>query len=100
MSHQLSVQLSDAAFAQLQLKAAIDAKSPAELASAALEQQFRQSSELQVVSMPKSSLELQELRERFERHFGEVDMGSATGVDNEGIDADLAREYADSHGER
>lgn len=32
-------------------------------------------------------------RERFERHFGAVDLGHPTGVDNEAIDADLAREY-------
>lgn len=31
--------------------------------------------------------------ERFERHFGEVDLGYATGADNVQIDADLAREY-------
>lgn len=36
----------------------------------------------------------QAARERFERHFGEVDLGCATGVDNEQIDADLAAEYA------
>ena len=38
-------------------------------------------------------------RERFERHFGEVDLGYATGVDNEQIDADLARAYAARHRE-
>ena len=36
-------------------------------------------------------------RERFEHHFGEVNLGHATGVDNERIDADLARDYADNH---
>jgi Protein of unknown function (DUF2442) len=41
--------------------------------------------------------EKQAARERFERHFGEVDLGYATGVDNEQIDADLARAYADRH---
>jgi predicted transcriptional regulator len=38
----------------------------------------------------------QAARDRFERHFGEVDLGRPTGVDNVGIDADLARAYADS----
>ncbi|MBA2245580.1 MAG: SH3 domain-containing protein [Gemmatimonadetes bacterium] len=37
--------------------------------------------------------EPQAARERFERHFGEVDLGYATGVDNEQIDTDLASEY-------
>jgi hypothetical protein len=32
-------------------------------------------------------------RERFERHFGSLDLGRSTGADNESIDADLAREY-------
>ena len=32
--------------------------------------------------------------------FGSVDLGYPTGADNEGIDADLAREYASTHEER
>ena len=32
-----------------------------------------------------------------ERYFGMVDLGYATGTDNEGIDRDLAREYGDTH---
>jgi predicted DNA-binding antitoxin AbrB/MazE fold protein len=31
--------------------------------------------------------------------FGSVDLGSPTGVDNDGIDADLAREYSNTHEE-
>lgn len=41
--------------------------------------------------------EEQSARERFERHFGEVDLGCATGTDNAQIDADIAREYANTH---
>ena len=36
-------------------------------------------------------------RARFESHFGTVGLGYPTGADNEAIDADLAREYADDH---
>ncbi|MDA1054599.1 MAG: hypothetical protein O3C40_29560 [Planctomycetota bacterium] len=36
-------------------------------------------------------------RQRFERHFGAVDLGYSTGADNPAIDADLARAYADEH---
>jgi len=36
-------------------------------------------------------------RERFERHFGAVDLGYPTGADNPAIDGDLARAYADEH---
>jgi hypothetical protein len=35
-------------------------------------------------------------RERFERQIGELDLGEPTGADNEGIDADLARESSDA----
>lgn len=42
----------------------------------------------------QTDAEVQAARERFERHFGEVDLGYPTGVDNEQIDADLAIEYA------
>ena len=41
--------------------------------------------------------ELQAARERLEKHFGSVDLGYATGIDNEEIDADLEREYANIH---
>ena len=36
-------------------------------------------------------------RTRFEKHFGSVDLDPPTGTDNEGIDADLARAYADTN---
>ncbi|MCS6846212.1 MAG: hypothetical protein RMN52_00690 [Anaerolineae bacterium] len=41
----------------------------------------------------------QAAEERFERMFGTVSLGYATGVDNERIDADLAREYGSDHSE-
>jgi hypothetical protein len=45
----------------------------------------------------RSDAEKQAARERCERHFGEVNLGYPTGADNEGIDADLAREYSSTH---
>lgn len=36
-------------------------------------------------------------RERFESHFGEIDLGHPTGAENDRIDADLAKAYADNH---
>ena len=44
-------------------------------------------------------LDKQKARERFESHFGEIDLGYSTGIDNERIDEDLAREYVDTHEE-
>ena len=39
----------------------------------------------------------QAAKERFEQHFGEVNLGHPTGADHESIDADLAREYSRTH---
>lgn len=39
-------------------------------------------------------------RGKARRHFGAVDLGYPTGADNEKIDADLAKEYIDTHEEK
>ena len=99
MSHPLMVELSDAAYAALQLRAHDAAQSLATTAAAALEQHFGAPDGVGVNRCPATEAEKKAARERFERHFGEVNLGHATGADNEGIDADLARAYADSHEE-
>lgn len=48
---------------------------------------------LEQALMPSSSSE--RMPDRFERHFGAVDLGHPTGTDNEQIDADLATAYSD-----
>ena len=87
----LTVVLRDETYAALGRQARASGASPAHVAAASLEQQFKGT-----VS-PRADAEKQAARERFERHFGEVDLGHATGSDNETIDADLAREYASNH---
>jgi hypothetical protein len=99
MSHPLMVELSDAAYAALQLRAHAAAQSPAIVAATALEQHFGAPDGLGVTGHPATEAEMKAARERFERHFGEVNLGHATGAENESIDADLARVYADSHEE-
>jgi hypothetical protein len=99
MSHPLTVDLSDLAYAALELHAQATAQSPAELAASTLEQHFGTLDGARGSGHPTTDAEKQAARERFERHFGEVNLGHATGADNEGIDADLARAYADSHEE-
>ncbi len=99
MSHPLTVELSDAAYAALQFRARAAAQSPAQLAAAALEQRFGIPDGMRESGHPTIEAEKQAARERFERHFGAVNLGYATGIDNEAIDADLARAYADSHEE-
>ena len=54
---------------------------------------------MSVSGHPTTEAEKKAARERFERHFGKVNLGRATGADNEGIDADLVRAYADSYEE-
>lgn len=39
-------------------------------------------------------------REKFERHFGSIDFNCAMDLDNESIDADLAKEYSSTHEEK
>lgn len=99
MSQPLTVELSEAAFATLQLRAQVAGQAPEDLAAAALEQHFGAPDGRYGSGRPATEAEKQAARERFERHFGAVNLGQATGVDNEGIDADLARAYADSHEE-
>jgi|SRR5665213_1778138 len=96
MSHPLTVELSDTAYAVLQLRAHAAAQSPAAVAATALEQHFGAPDGLGVTGRPATEAEKNAARERFENHFGEVNLGHATGADNESIDADLARAYADS----
>ncbi len=88
MSQILTVPISDQTFAAIQTEAKTSGVTATEVAAAALERQFRNGAILTEVQMRAAS-------ERFERHFGEVAVGS--GADNESIDADLAREYANDH---
>src|SRR5437762_2289826 len=97
MTHPLTVQLSDAAYSGLKLRAQAASRTPTELAAAALEQQFAASEGTFTDERPVTEAERKAARERFERHFGAVNLGRATGADNEGIDADLARSYGDAH---
>jgi len=88
MSQTLTVQISDQTYAAIQTEATTSGVSVSQIATAALERQFRNDAILTEEQKRVAS-------ERFERHFGEIAVGS--GSDNEGIDADLAREYASDH---
>jgi hypothetical protein len=99
MSHSLTIELSEAIYAALQRRARSADQSPAEAAAAALEQCFGATDSTPTHGHVMSEADKQAARQRFERHFGAVNLGHATGIDNEGIDADLARSYADTHEE-
>ena len=89
MSHILNLELSDSTFAAIQQQAKAVGMSPTHFVKALLEKQCR----LDMLS----EQEKQKARTRFERHFDEVDLGYPTGAENENIDEDLARAYADTH---
>lgn len=93
MSQSLTVQLSDEAYAALRRRAQVAGASPSHVAAALLERQVKGAGAL------RTDAEMQAARERFERHFGEVNLGHPTGADNDSIDADLAREYSSTHSE-
>ena len=93
MSQALTLELSDDAYTAIRRHAEAARTSPAHWIAVTLEQQYGGGRE-QGVRAQRTETEQQTARERFERHFGEIDLGYATGADNEKIDADLAREYA------
>jgi predicted transcriptional regulator len=99
MSRALTVHLSDAVYTALEMRARAAAQSPAEVAAVALEQEFGVPGAKRCNDDLRTEAEKQAARERFERHFGAVNLGHATGADNESIDADLARAYGDNHEE-
>lgn len=93
MSQSLTVELSDEAYAALRRQAQVAGASLSHVAAALLERQVTGTGAL------RTDAEMQAARERFERHFGEVNLGHPTGADNDSIDADLAREYSSTHSE-
>jgi hypothetical protein len=112
MSQRLTVELSDEIYSIIQREAIEANVSPAEVASVSLDRYFREQRGMGSADgisgigstgrktrgkAKRTEADLQVARERFERHFGSVDLGYATGTDNEEIDADLARAYANAN---
>ncbi len=93
MSQSLTVELSDEVYAALHREAAATGTSLAHVAAASLDRQFKGTRTLRTDAVEQAA------RERFERRFGEVNLGHPTGADNESIDADLAQEYSATHEE-
>ena len=97
MSQTLILELSDEVFTTIQRQAERAGTSPAHWLATALEQQYGHRHAWQSARRPRTIAEQQAARVRFEQHVGEVDLPDAIGADNEHIDADLAREYGDTH---
>jgi hypothetical protein len=91
MSQILTLELSDKIAIAIQQQANNVGISPESLATALLEQHFSQ-------VLPVSTDAQKELAQaKFERHFGTLNIHNSTNIDNESIDADLAKEYANNH---
>lgn len=96
MSQTLTLEISDQFYETIRQQAETAGMSPAQLIVAVLEQRFGGNRK---AADPRIEAEKQASREYFERHFGSVKLNAPTGADNESIDADLAREYGETHEE-
>ena len=97
MSQTLTLELSDEVYTTIQRQAESAGTSPAHWLATTLEQQYGTRHAGPSARRPRTAAEQHALRVRFEQHFGEVDLPGAVGSGNEQIDADLAREYSDTH---
>jgi hypothetical protein len=94
MSQILTLELSDHAFTAILQEAAIAGLPPEHLLATLIERQFGQA-----FARLRGETEKETARAKFERHFGTLCPDATLTVDNESIDADLAREYASNHGD-
>ncbi|HEY9825585.1 MAG TPA: hypothetical protein V6D19_09065 [Stenomitos sp.] len=92
MSQQLTLELSDEVYADLQQKANSVGLSITEWIVTVVS--YQSSS---VSKILHSAEQQEEARQKFRNHAGIINFGHATGVDNESIDADLARAYASEY---
>lgn len=94
MSQILTLELSDELYIALQQQATILGISLAELAATALDQHYQITTDQDI----RTEAEKEAARQRFWSHAASIS-GYPPGADNESIDADLAKAYADNHEE-
>lgn len=99
MSQQITLEIPDNTYESLRAEADAIGSAPAELAATVIQQKYGSAQEVATRRKPLTESEKQAARERFRRMIGAVHLGYPLGADNESIDADLAREYADTHEE-
>ncbi|MBE9062809.1 hypothetical protein [cf. Phormidesmis sp. LEGE 11477] len=98
MSQQLTLEISDEVYADLQRQSSAVGVSTAEWILSLLSRQSRISNQSEAVDNTSLSPELQvQARSKFRSHAGAVSLGYATDTDNDQIDADLAKAYADDY---
>ena len=93
MSQVLTLELSDTDYAEIRQRAELAGVTITEWALASLKE-YKQITK----SKLQSEAEKQAARQRFRHHAGSINLGYATGADNESIDADLAKAYANELG--
>lgn len=87
MSQQLTLELSDETYQQLQNQANEVGLSLTDLILTKLNNLNRVENEL-------DTIQKEQARQRFKSRAGSISLGYSTGIDNESIDADLAKVYA------
>jgi hypothetical protein len=92
MSQQLTLEISDEIYADLQRKSNAVGVSMAEWIVTVLSRQGE--TVTKVTPLPERQ---EEARQKFKSHAGAISLGYATSSDNQAIDADLARAYADEY---
>ena len=92
MSQVLSLELSDEVYAALQQQAEVAGVSLAELVATSIEQQYGSPKR----EKSQAEIEKEAARQRFRSHAGSINLGYATGAENESIDADLVRAYSNT----
>ncbi|PZO39660.1 MAG: hypothetical protein DCF19_13860 [Pseudanabaena frigida] len=93
MSQVLTLELSDTDYAEIRQRAELAGVTITEWAISSLKEHKQITK-----SKLQNEAERQAARQRFRRHAGSINLGYATGADNESIDADLAKAYANELG--
>jgi hypothetical protein len=89
MTQQLTLELNDEVYAALKQQAKGAGLSLSDWIVASLVEQLRENGKEDM----RTKDEQEVARQRFRSHAGSINLGYATGADNESIDADLARAY-------
>jgi hypothetical protein len=92
MSQQLTLEISDEVYADLQRKASAVSMSITEWIVTVLSRQGTVDS--RVILSPEQQ---EQARQKFKSHAGAISLGYATGIDNEAIDVDLSKAYVDEY---
>lgn len=92
MNQILTLEVSEQVFIAIQRQAAVVGVAPEHLAATLIEQRLTS-----IDSAQTDATKSETARIKFESHFGTLRSETPISIDNQTIDADLAREYASNH---